>query len=77
MKTWCDIIGWAGMATLLTIYLLISLKMLQFGGLYFSLNSLSGLCLVVHGWERRAWPVVVANAIFSAIGAVGLVRLLI
>lgn len=75
MKTYSDILGWTATTVLLLAYVLLAVGMIQATSWYFFANTLSGAFMAIHGWERRAWPVVGLNGAYAVISTVGLTRL--
>ena len=69
-----EIFGWCGGFTVLLAYALITLRTTTCERLFQSLNLAGALMLAVNSASHEAWPSVVVNAIWIAIGTAALIR---
>ena len=77
MRRLGNLCGWVAMALILVSGLLTAIGWLPLGKIYFSVGVIGGACMVVHGVERQAWPVIGLNGIYAVINLVGFIRLLL
>jgi hypothetical protein len=70
-----EIVGWAGTVLLIGAYLLLSIGKIPNGRIYQWFNLIGAIGLLINGAVHGAWPVVILNVVWSAIGIVALVRL--
>ena len=67
-----DIAGWAGAALLLSAYILLTLGRLSASSaVYHWMNLLAGAGIVANSGWNGAWPSVVINVVWMAIGLYG------
>jgi hypothetical protein len=70
-----NVIGWAGMASLIGAYALVTAGKVQGTSLIFQLmNLFGGLFLMLNSAYYGAWPSVGLNVVWVIVGTVGLVR---
>lgn len=70
-----NVVGWIGMALLISAYALITAGRLHGPGLTFQLmNLVGGAGLMVNSAYYSAWPSAALNLVWVVIGAVGLTR---
>lgn len=77
-KVLLEAVGWYGLAATLSAYGLISAGVVDNTSVTYHLLNLTGaLALATVVWRKRAWPLVVLNLVWAAIGIVSLVRILL
>ncbi|MCW2792068.1 MAG: hypothetical protein JWO76_1166 [Nocardioides sp.] len=70
-----NVLGWLGMALLISAYGLVTAGRVHASGLGFQLmNLFGGAFLMVNSAYYSAWPSAALNLVWVIIGAVGLVR---
>lgn len=70
-----NVVGWTGMALLISAYGLVTAGRIHGTGLPFQLmNLVGGAALMVNSAYYGAWPSAVLNVVWVGIGIVGLVR---
>jgi hypothetical protein len=70
-----NVVGWLGMALLITAYALVTASRIHATGLAFQLmNLFGGGFLMVNSAWYGAWPSAALNLVWVCIGTVGLVR---
>ena len=70
-----NVVGWAGMALLISAYALVTAGRLHGPSLVFQLmNLVGGAFLMVNSAYYGAWPSAALNLVWVAIGVIGLVR---
>ncbi len=70
-----NVIGWAGMASLIAAYALVTAGKVQGTSLVFQLmNLFGGLFLMLNSAYYGAWPSVGLNVVWVVVGTVGLIR---
>jgi hypothetical protein len=70
-----NVVGWIGMALLISAYGLVTAGRLHGPGLQFQLmNLFGGFFLMVNSAYYGAWPSAALNLVWVVIGAVGLTR---
>ncbi len=70
-----NVVGWAGMALLISAYILVTVGRLHGPGLVFQLmNLFGGGFLMVNSAYYGAWPSAGLNLVWVVIGLVGLTR---
>jgi hypothetical protein len=70
-----EVIGWTGTVLLIGGYLLLSIGKIPNGRTYQLLNLIGAIGLLINGAVHGAWPSVILNVVWSAIGIVALIRL--
>lgn len=75
-KRYSDLLGYAAMAMILMVGIMVSSGRLQIGRTYFSVGIVLGTMMALHGWERRSPPIVILNGAYALINVWGLVRVL-
>lgn len=71
-----EVVGWYGMVAILAAYALSSFGVIGHGAIYQLLNLTGGLGVGVICWCRRTWQAFWLEAIWAAVAAVSLLRLL-
>lgn len=75
MQIMIDVIGWAGMISLLLAYgLLTARKVGSASWQYQVLNLVGAVCIMTNTAYYQAWPSVALNVVWFIIGAIGLVK---
>jgi hypothetical protein len=70
-----NVVGWIGMALLISAYCLVTVGRLHGPGLTFQLmNLVGGGALMVNSAYYGAWPSAALNLVWVVIGTVGLAR---
>jgi hypothetical protein len=70
-----NVVGWLGMALLISAYALVTAGRLHGPGLTFQLmNLVGGASLMVNSAYYGAWPSAALNLVWVVIGVVGLAR---
>jgi len=70
-----NVVGWLGMALLISAYALVTAGRLSGPGLTFQLmNLVGGASLMVNSAYYGAWPSAALNLVWVVIGVVGLAR---
>ena len=70
-----NVVGWIGMALLISAYVLVTVGRIAGPGLTFQLmNLVGGAALMVNSAYYGAWPSAGLNVVWVVIGIVGLVR---
>jgi hypothetical protein len=70
-----NVVGWIGMALLISAYTLVTVGRLHGPGLTFQMmNLFGGAFLMLNSAYYGAWPSAGLNAVWVVIGAVGLTR---
>ena len=70
-----NVVGWIGMALLISAYVLVTVGRIAGPGLTFQLmNLVGGAALMVNSAYYGAWPSAALNLVWVVIGLVGLTR---
>jgi hypothetical protein len=72
---WVDIVGWAGAASVLAAYGLLSAGRMRADGTGYQLMNVAGaIGMLINGWVRGALPSAALNLIWMGIGIYVLVK---
>lgn len=75
MEIVSEVVGWTGTVLLIGAYLLLSIGKISNGRIYQWFNLVGAVGLLINAAVHGAWPVVILNLAWSAIGIVALIRL--
>lgn len=70
-----EVIGWVGTVLLISAYFLLSIGKIPNGRTYQLFNLFGSIGLLVNGAVHGAWPSVILNVVWSAIGVFSLIQL--
>ncbi|GGS64324.1 hypothetical protein GCM10010156_24240 [Planobispora rosea] len=72
-----DLLGWAGAATMLYGYIMVSASRMAGDGMpYQVINLFGSIALMISTAYHDAWPSAILNIIWAAIGVVSITRLI-
>jgi hypothetical protein len=70
-----EVVGWYGMAAILTAYALINFGFLETGSLAYILLNLTGsFGIIVNAYSKKSYPPAALNIVWMAIAVFGLIR---
>jgi len=72
---WHEIVGWLGMALLLTAYSLNSLEKMKASYVYQALNIFGALGVAISAFMKGAYPATALEVVWLLIAALAIVRL--
>uniref|UniRef100_A0A831Z1L4 CBU-0592-like domain-containing protein n=1 Tax=candidate division WWE3 bacterium TaxID=2053526 RepID=A0A831Z1L4_UNCKA len=77
-KVLLETLGWYGLVATLSAYGLISSGIVGGNSIFYHLLNLTGaLALATIVWQKRAWPLVVLNLVWTAIAIFALARIIL